>query len=99
MNVSNMYDCQHPITQCLKPGDELSLTSLIFRFSTPVQRQVWICLKKLQQSATYKFLIMYHKESLYTYLPETRSPFRSTALSGQKSNSSSGRDQISSGYI
>ena len=32
------------------------------------------------------------KDCLYAYLPEKRSPFRSTAVSGQKSNSSSGGD-------
>ena len=31
MNVSNRYDCQHPITQCLKPGDELSLYIVDFQ--------------------------------------------------------------------
>ena len=39
--------------------------------------------------------ILKDKNCLYAYLPEKRSPFRSTAFSGSMSNSSSGGDQIS----
>ena len=46
-----------------------------------------------------RFSILKDKDWLSAYLPEKKSPFRSTAFSGQKSNSSSGGDQISGGYI
>ena len=47
----------------------------------------------------YSCSVLKDKDTLYAYLPEKRSPFRSTAFAGQKSDSGCGGDQISLGVI
>ena len=84
------------IAQCLKPGVDCSLYVDHFQIChissnmSIIERQLQLCLNKLQEWAT---------NNGFPSLPEKRSPFRSTAFSGPKSNSSSGGDQISGGYI
>ena len=85
------------ITQCLKPGVDCSIYVDDFQICyrskmSIIERQLQLCLNKLQQWAT-------DKGCLYASLPEKRSPFRSTAFSGPKSKFSSGGDQIAGGYI
>ena len=93
------------ITQCLKPGVDCSLYveyfQICYRSSTMsvIERQLQLCLNKLQQWATDNGFRFSKTKKLCAYLPEKKSPFRCTAFSGQKSNSSCGGDQISGGYL
>ena len=97
LSVTLFYVKINSITQCLKPGVDCSLYvddfQVCYRSSNMsiIERQLQLCLNKLS--------ILKDKDCLYAYLPEKRSPFRSTAFSGQKSNSISGGDKISGGYI
>ena len=91
------------ITQCLKPGVDCSLYvddfQICYRSSNMsiIERQLQLCLNNLQQWATENGF-RFSKTKTFC-LPQNRSPFRSTAFSGQKSDSGCGGDQMSGGYL
>ena len=93
------------ITQCLKPGVDCSLYvddfQICYRSSSIsiIERQLQLCLNKRPQCAADNGFWFSKIKTVYAYLPEKRSPFRSTAFSWQKSNSSSVGYQISEDYI
>ena len=93
------------ITQCLKPGVNCSLYindfQICYRSSNMsiIERQLQLCLNKLQQWATDNGFRFSKTKTVCMHLCQKRSLFISTAFSGPKSISSSGGDQISGGYI
>ena len=77
------------ITQCLKPGVDCSLYvddfQICYRSSNMsiIERQLQLCLNKLQKWATDNGFRFSNTKTLYAYLLQKRSQFRSTAFSGQ----------------
>ena len=90
------------ITQCLKPGVDCSLYVDDFQvcYRSSNMSIIELCLNKLQQWATDNgFQFSKTKTVCMHICQKIGLKFRSTAFSGQKSNSSSGGDKISGGYI
>ena len=92
------------IIQCLKPGVDCSLYvddfQICYRSSNMsiIKRRLQLCLNKLQQWATDNGFRFSKTKTLFMHICQ-KIPVRSTAFSGSMSNSSSGGDQISGGYI
>ena len=94
------------IIQCLKPGvdcslyvDDLQICYRSFNMSI-IERQLQICLYKLQQWATDNAFRFSNTNIVCMHICQKRGPhFDLQLFSGPKSNSSSGGDQISEVYI
>ena len=87
------------ITQCLKTGIDCSLYVNDFQICyrstnmSIIEHWLQVGLNKLQQWANDNGLRLSKTKT------EKRSPFRSTAFSGQRPHSGCGGDQISVGYL
>ena len=93
VRVGSTFSDSHLQEMGVPQGSILSVTLFSVNINSITQ-----CLKPGVDCSLYvdDFQICYRSSE---YLPEKRSPFRSTAFSGQKSDSGCGGDQISGGYL